>query len=150
MASESLSIQNERGGRIGRAAAPAREAWMKRQLLLAAFAGFALVSAAPSGDPIPWEDEESLGDYPACSRTVTDRCIQGPGREATADRPMPARKRDYAAADVTGDYPPCSASVTDRCTQIGGRSHRGDTRMARSAPAKLRATQLAMRAGERG
>ena len=121
---------------------------MKRQLLLAAIAGFALVSAAPPGDPIPWEDEESLGDYPPCSRTVTDRCIQGPGREAAADRPMPVRDRDYAAADTTRDYPPCSASVTDRCTQIG-RSHRGDTRMAR-APSKHRATQLAMRAGERG
>ena len=129
---------------------------MKTQLLLAAFAGLALVSAAPPGDPIPWEDEASLSEYPACSRTVTDRCIQRGGREADAPRAVVVRDMNYASAEpaaASGNYPPCSATVTDRCIQSGGRSHQGATRMARSAPEARhhqRRMQLAMRAGERG
>lgn len=129
---------------------------MKTRLLLAALAGFALVSAAPPGDPIPWEDEASLKDYPSCSRTVTDRCIQRGGRDDAAPNADAVRDVDYAAtapAAGRGDYPPCSATVTDRCIQSGGRSHQAVTRMARSAPKARhhqRRMQLAMRAGERG
>jgi hypothetical protein len=142
---------------------------MKKQLLFAAFAGLTLVSAAPPGDPIPWEDEESLRGYPPCSRTVTDRCIQtyergvarrdnlarnekvgrdapGPALGGPAE-PAPAK---YAASD----YPPCSRTVTDRCIQTNGRgSHAAGHRMARSAhkPKHHAASmRLAMRAGERG
>lgn len=127
---------------------------MKTQLLLAALAGFALVSAAPPGDPIPWEDEASLKDLPTCSRTITDRCIQQGVRDADAPRVIVVRKLRHASAEpaaARGDYPPCSDSIRDRCTQTGGRGARHvQTRMARSAPKASRATQLAMRAGERG
>jgi hypothetical protein len=140
------------------------EACMRTQLLLAAFGGLMLVSAAPPGDPIPWEDEDSLRDYPPCSRTVTDRCIQGPGREAASERAMARQDREPAvggpaeepseAYASAGDYPPCSATVTDRCMQTGGRaSHRSAVRTARSAPKARhheRRMQIAMRAGERG
>ena len=141
---------------------------MKIQVFLVAIAGFALVSASPPSDPIPWEDEESLRDYPPCSRTVTDRCIQTNERGG-ATRTKLARN-DHLAEDMTGParggpheavggkhaangYPPCSRTVTDRCIQTGRGSHAGAARMARSAPRQkhhARQMQLAMRAGERG
>lgn len=141
---------------------------MKIQLLLVALGGFALVSASPASDPIPWEDEESLRGYPPCSRTVTDRCIQTRERgvasrenlernvELGRDAPGPALggpaeppADDYAK----NDYPPCSRTVTDRCIQTRHGSSGSTTRMARSAPKQkhhARRMQLAMRAGERG
>jgi hypothetical protein len=139
---------------------------MKIQVLLVAVAGLVLVSASPPADPIPWEDEESLRDYPPCSRTVTDRCIQTNERGATRDQladhddgdfPGPARggpMEEAGEAYAASDYPPCSRTVTDRCMQTNGRSSRAAaTRMARSAPKQkhhARAMQMAMRAGERG
>lgn len=140
---------------------------MKIQVFLVAIAGLALVSASPPSDPIPWEDEESLRDYPACSGKVTDRCIQTTERGA-ANRNQLAR--NYHAEDMTAparggpheavgtkhaanDYPPCSRTVTDRCIQTGRGSHAGAARMARSDPKQKhhsRRMQLAMRAGERG
>ena len=136
---------------------------MKKYLPLLAVAGFTLVSAAPSSDPIPWEDAESLRSYPPCSATVTDRCIQTYERGVSASRNL-ARSEPLgrnAGPGVGGpdeavpqrvaqsDYPPCSRTVTDRCIQTGGSA--ASTRMARSAPAEKHhaATQLAMRAGER-
>jgi hypothetical protein len=142
---------------------------MKIQVFLVAVAGLALVSASPPSDPIPWEDEESLRNYPACSRTVTDRCIQTNERSAASRDELASN--DHLAEDTTGparggpheavggkhaanDYPPCSRTVTDRCMQTNGRgSHAAATRMARSAPRQKhhsRRMQLAMRAGERG
>ncbi len=134
---------------------------MKIQLLLVSVAGFALVSASPPSDPIPWEDEESLRSYPPCSRTVTDRCIQGTGRGAATtarreDKAAPAhaeRKAKHSPSYATSDYPPCSATVTDRCIQTGGRGAGSSAvRMARAPKPKHheRRMQLAMRAGERG
>jgi hypothetical protein len=142
---------------------------MKKQLFFVAIAGLTLVSAAPPADPIPWEDEASLRDYPRCSRTVTDRCIQSNER-GVARREKLARSeepRSDARGPAVGapaepvahkyaasDYPPCSRTVTDRCIQTNRRgSHAATHRMARSAPkAKHHAApmRLAMRAGERG
>lgn len=48
---------------------------MKKQMLLAAFAGLTLVSAHPPANDGP-EPMEARSGYPPCSRTVTDRCIQ--------------------------------------------------------------------------
>ncbi len=141
---------------------------MKKQLLLVALGGFALVSASPASDPIPWEDEESLRGYPPCSSTVTDRCIQtrerGVATRQNMERnvelgsnaagpalggPAEPAAEEYAA----NDYPPCSRTVTDRCTQTRHGSRAPATRMARSTPKQKhhsRGMQLAMRAGERG
>jgi hypothetical protein len=142
---------------------------MKKQLLFAAIAGVALVSAAPPGDPIPWEDEESLRGYPPCSASVTDRCIQTYERgvakrtdlarkdDSPRDVPEAARGGPAEPADAkyaATDYPPCSSTVTDRCVQTKGRGAQpAAQRMARTAPkAKREAApmRLAMRAGERG
>ena len=139
---------------------------MKIQLLLVSMAGLALVSASPPSDPIPWEDEESLRSYPPCSRTVTDRCIQGnEGGASTAgnlqrnnhsDEPKPAyseRKPKHSEKYAAADYPPCSATVTDRCIQTRGRgTAASNVRMARAPKQKHheKRMQLAMRAGERG
>lgn len=49
---------------------------MKKLLLFAAVAGLGLVSASPPDkgpEPAP---REARTNYPPCSRTVTDRCIQ--------------------------------------------------------------------------
>jgi len=133
---------------------------MKIHLLLTAIAGLALVGASPPSDPIPWEDEESLRDYPACSATVTDRCIQSYERGVKAEKKVvhhtaPAHAfggpKDHGADKyAASDYPPCSATVTDRCIQTPGRG--SATRMARAAKRSdhKRHMQMAMRAGERG
>ena len=47
---------------------------MKKQMLFAAVAGLTLVSAHPG--PQPALECEARSNYPPCSRTVTDRCIQ--------------------------------------------------------------------------
>lgn len=94
---------------------------MKIQLLLTAAAGLVLIGASPPGS---YEgDEAAEGDYPPCSRTVTDRCIQTYERGVKAKpRREEARGGPYEAAPVravaVGDYPPCSATVTDRCNQL--------------------------------
>jgi hypothetical protein len=113
---------------------------MKRLCIFAAVAGLGLVSAAPppgtgSTATTAWSE------YPPCSRTVTDRCIQlyergvrtrsnlarnkqpGGGREAMGIG-GPYESASAGAAVGSSAYPPCSATVTDRCTQIGSR-HRG-------------------------
>lgn len=48
---------------------------MKKLLLFAAVAGLGLVSASPPGKG-PDNGPREMRRYPACSRTVTDRCIQ--------------------------------------------------------------------------
>ena len=131
---------------------------MKIHLLLTAVAGLALVGASPPSDPIPWEDEESLRDYPPCSATVTDRCIQTYERGVKASKKVAHKAAHEPAVGgpehhdsgkyAASDYPPCSATVTDRCIQTSERS--SATRMARKHSEHKRHMQLAMRAGERG
>lgn len=142
---------------------------MKKILLFAAVAGLTLVSASPPDDILAEEDVAKAG-YPACSRTVTDRCIQmyergvasrgnlarnddlgtDPPGVGLSGHAMPAPAKRYAAS---GSYPPCSSTVTDRCTQTYERGSHGGTRMARATRkhhASERRMQLALRAGERG
>ena len=148
---------------VGLLAAPMRlgeEAKMKIQLLLLSVAGLALVSASPPSDPIPWEDEASLSEYPPCSRTVTDRCRQSyeggavsAGRKEQKSMAHAEHKAKHGQKHAAADYPPCSATVTDRCIQSGGRGAGASTvRMARAPKQRHheRRMQLAMRAGERG
>jgi hypothetical protein len=90
--------------------------------------------------------------YPACSATVTDRCIQLYERGVRSRENMarndrasgPAVGGPIVSAEV-GDYPPCTASRTDRCTQTR-------SRMARRGHHGTRhhAMRMASRAGERG
>jgi hypothetical protein len=49
---------------------------MKKLLLFAAVAGLGLVSASPPGKGPDNGPREARRDYPPCSRTVTDSCIQ--------------------------------------------------------------------------
>ena len=101
---------------------------MLKVLLLApvAFVGLASASPPPMG-PVSADE-----DYPPCSATVTDRCIQTyerhrrhAARDAYRPAPMPA------PVQVAGDYPRCSATVTDRCQQGGGHRVAAPTRYAR-------------------
>jgi len=127
---------------------------MKLPYLLAPFAFLGLASAAP---PPPAPDQ-SAAEYPRCSATVTDRCVQGHRRgraggampeldalgPASAPAPVPAPM----AAPVRmsgGDYPPCTAGRQDRCTQRGG--SRGEAR----APTRYAMVERErIRIGERG
>ena len=77
---------------------------MKKLVLFAAVAGFGLVSASPpEGD----HKVEARGDYPPCSATVTDECIQlyerGVRRHANGRigrRPVPPRSRPAAGGAI--------------------------------------------------
>ena len=116
-----------------------------KKLLLAAVAGFGLVSAGPpaSHEGAP----EARSGYPPCSARVTDECIQlyergvrtrenlaeNRGRErhrpghghgdghAHGDRDRHGEGRAHGAAHrraaAAGGYPPCSATVKDECRQ---------------------------------
>jgi hypothetical protein len=136
---------------------------MTKLFLFAAAAGLGLISASPPAD----RDGAGQGSgYPACSRTVTDRCIQlyergvrsrgnlarneamGPERAANFVGRGPANMgMARAGAPMQlgrNEYPQCSASVTDRCIQRGHR---------RAAPASVAAadeTERRVRLGERG
>lgn len=90
---------------------------MKKLVLFAAVAGFGLVSASPpEGD----HKVEARGDYPPCSATVTDECIQlyerGVRRTERAHRPE-ARPAPVAAGGGGRHYPPCTATRKDECRQ---------------------------------
>ena len=121
---------------------------MKKLCIFAAVAGLGLVSAAPVPGPGSSGASPAWSEYPPCSRTVTDRCIQlyergvrsrenmarngrpGGGPEARAmGGPYEAAAAGSAAA-ASSAYPPCSATVTDRCTQMGARTSTRRTRMA--------------------
>ena len=100
----------------------------------AAAAGLTLISASPPGSGAGDERD----DYPPCSRTVTDNCIQdrsGPVREpeGLALDAMPSEGDPGPAAAAGGPYervpagmvarrhyPPCTATRQDSCQQ--GRS----------------------------
>ena len=130
---------------------------MKRLCIFAAVAGLGLVSAAPPPSTSGQGATTAWSEYPPCSRTVTDRCIQlyergvrtrenmarnqrpGGAREATA---MGGPYEAPAGAAASSAYPPCSATVTDRCTQMGARHRAPRARMAAGE-------QISM-AGERG
>ncbi|HYJ53574.1 MAG TPA: hypothetical protein VEW04_10430 [Allosphingosinicella sp.] len=114
---------------------------MKERILFAAIAGLGLVSAS---QPAPNAPAQSDMAYPACSRTVTDHCIQLYERGVRTRDNMAANRIEMApqAADPTpggagatasNDLPPCTAEVTDNCEQ---------------RPVRL--TTRARRAGERG
>jgi hypothetical protein len=120
---------------------------MKKLILFAAVAGIGLVSASP---PTATATAQSDMAYPACSRTVTDHCIQLYERGvrtrqnlaanrveapavAAAVAPAPAPASAGAGATASNDPPPCSATVTDHCQQR-----------------PIRLTTRVRRAGERG
>ena len=99
---------------------------MLKPLLLAPIALVGLASASPP--PMGAPRAAVAQDYPPCSATVIDRCVQTyergrrhASREASAPPAEPLQ--------VAGDYPPCSATVTDRCQQ--GVRRAGPTRYAR-------------------
>jgi hypothetical protein len=103
---------------------------MLKALLLAPVAFVGLASASPP----PMSPVSADEDYPPCSASVTDRCIQTyerhrrhAMREAYGPAPMPAP----GPVQMAGDYPPCSATVTDRCQQGVGRRVAAPTRYAR-------------------
>jgi hypothetical protein len=139
---------------------------MKR-LILIAFAGLLMTSAAPPPGSARGADGP---DYPPCTAGRTDRCDQTYERDGSnrADRrgsergaggteldsvvaaeapraaPAPAAARYRPAARVArASYPRCSATITDRCIQGHGTA-------APSRRVETRRIQLAMRAGERG
>jgi len=127
---------------------------MKRPFLLAPFAFLGLASAAPP----PPEPDQSAAEYPRCSATVTDRCVQGHrrGRAAgampeldalgPASGPTPVPSAIRAPVQMSGgDYPPCTAGRQDRCSQRSA-SH-GEQR----APTRYAMVERErIRIGERG
>jgi hypothetical protein len=119
---------------------------MKKHVLFAA-AALTLVSATPPPMPNGPAGPAGSGNYPYCSRTVRDHCVQRHdrtyGSESTAvladegrggpyEPPPPA---SVPSATARTDYPPCSSAVQDRCVQ--GHRHIHHARSVR-------------RAGERG
>jgi hypothetical protein len=124
---------------------------MKLPYLLAPFAFLGLASAAP---PPPAPD--AAAEYPRCSATVTDRCVQGhrrgraagamPELDALGPAPMPEPRAVRAPVQMSGrDYPPCTAARQDRCAQRAG------TRAEpRAATRYAMAERERVRIGERG
>jgi len=126
---------------------------MKPHFLLA-LAPLALLGLASAAPPPPAPDE-GVAEYPACSATVTDRCVQGhrrgadryaargtPEMDSIVAAPAPAPAPAPVAVAAAGDYPPCTAARQDRCTQ--GRSQR-------AAPTRYAmAERQRIRIGERG
>ncbi len=125
---------------------------MKKLMLVVVLAGGTLVAAAPPGQ---WRgasagETATGGGYPACSRTVKDRCIQlyergvatranlalnerlgmhdglaamgGPYEAPNAGRHGSGYGHSSASRD---DYPPCSREIQDRCIQLYERGVRG-------------------------
>jgi hypothetical protein len=131
------------------------EALMKKIVLIATLAGAGLVAAAP---PSHWRQSGEGGvaagrGYPACSKTVTDRCIQLYERGVASRTNLalnerlgmpgsrPAMGGPYEAAPSGGavvaaepapwprtarsGYPACSRTVKDRCIQLYERGVNG-------------------------
>ncbi|TMJ19459.1 MAG: hypothetical protein E6G92_06690 [Alphaproteobacteria bacterium] len=119
---------------------------MKERILFGAIAGLGLVSASP---PVATAPAHSDMAYPACSRTVTDHCIQLYERGVRTRQNLAANRIDSPAVAMapaaapapsgagaiasTTEAPPCSATVTDHCQQR-----------------PIRLTARVRRAGERG
>lgn len=148
---------------------------MKMLSLFAATAGVALLGASPPPmDGMDGPGAASRG-YPACSRTVRDRCIQlyergvasprnlamneryGPGRNPRryGQGPMGPRyggmygNRVVVAAN---DYPPCGGGVADRCIQAPAASNspRFERRIERRIVTRVQYDREMVRTGERG
>lgn len=122
---------------------------MKERILFAAVAGLGLVSASPpSGNAAPADPTA----YPACSRTVTDHCIQLYERGVRA--PRAAAPQTVQAAPVRhtdGELSEVMAAPEEH-PRIAMASAAGDVPCA--APCTVsshrRVTQRVRRAGERG
>jgi hypothetical protein len=129
-----------------------QETNMKKLAFLATAAGLFLISNAPPPGPGP----DDPRDYPPCSATVTDDCIQRERGEPEsraldampADEDSGARGGPYepppVAAEAPRVYPPCSATVTDSCQQ-GARTY-----ARRSHARPVRYARRVRHAGERG
>jgi hypothetical protein len=76
---------------------------VKKALLLAAAAGGLLISSAPPRPPVPVE--EGVG-YPACSRTVRDRCIQLHERGVATAENLAMNESDEPGPYAGGAPPP--------------------------------------------
>jgi hypothetical protein len=120
---------------------------MKPLYLLAPLALLGLASAAPPPPPAP---DDGVAEYPPCSTTVTDRCVQTyeRGGRRHAMRGMSEMESVVAppappVAVAAGDYPPCTASRQDRCTQGAGSRRAAPTRYAMAERQRIRI-------GERG
>jgi hypothetical protein len=115
---------------------------MKLLYLLAPMALLGLASAAP---PPPPTMDEGAAEYPPCSATLTDRCVQTYERGARGRGAGGAPELDAVVAEPVqvsgGDYPPCTASREDRCTQ--NVRHRAPVRYAMAERERIRI-------GERG
>jgi hypothetical protein len=115
---------------------------MMKPLLLAPIAFVGLASASPP--PMMPGGPPEADDYPPCSATITDRCVQTYERhrrhhmDEAYGPPMAAPPPVEMSA---GDYPPCTAARTDRCQQGGG--HASAVRYARWERERVRI-------GERG
>lgn len=114
---------------------------MKKLLLFAVVAGLGLVSASPPKGPEP-ERREARGDYPPCSRTVTDRCnqLRGHGRHH-AEHPG---HREYHAH--RGDH----AHRGQHAHREHRYASRGGGHAVRAPAAAHRRVARVRRAGERG
>ena len=120
---------------------------MKKIMLIATLAGAGLVAAAP---PSHWRATSDNGNgavkgYPACSKTVTDRCIQlhergvatrtnlalndrlgmppvaamgGPYEPSYLDRSSGSADTSPLPRTSRSGYPPCSRTLQDRCIQL--------------------------------
>ena len=79
----------------------------------------------------------TVGGYPPCSRTVTDRCIQLYERAVRAAMPRQADRRSGGPAvggpvERRENYPSCTTLITDECVQLF------DSAPRRSAPQRRR------------
>ena len=114
---------------------------MKMLSVFAAAAGFTLLGASPPPMDGLYGPAGASHGYPACSRTVRDRCIQlyergvasprnlamneryGPGRGGRrfAYGAMGPRYGDMGGRRLVvmtrNDYPPCGRGIADRCIQ---------------------------------
>jgi hypothetical protein len=120
---------------------------MKPLYLLAPLALLGLASAAPPPPPMP---DEGVAEYPACSATVTDRCVQTyeRGGRRHAARGMSEMESVVAppppppAGGARAHTPPPPARQ-DRCTQSAGSRRAAPTRYAMAERQRIRI-------GERG
>lgn len=82
---------------------------MKKALILAAAAGVMLVGSAPPGPAMPGDEGV---DYPPCSRTLRDRCIQlhergvASAENLAVNRGEASPDRYAAGPDGDDDMPP--------------------------------------------
>jgi hypothetical protein len=96
-----------------------------------------------SGGPIEADaaPAPTVGGYPPCSRTVTDRCIQLYERAVRAAMPRQAARRPGGPAvggpiERRENYPGCTTLITDECVEMfDSAPHRAPAqRRRRAAP----------------